>query len=95
MARLQMVEKERLALDDALALHLPDYPNQEFAPQVTIRHVLTHTGGTGDIFAEEHRASGGGSGMGAARHFSERLPLDEQSLSHGAGHPRRGESNDR
>lgn len=62
-----MVDKEQLAFDDALARLLHDYPNQQFAAQVTIRHVLTHTGGTGDIFCTEQRASGGGSGMMVAR----------------------------
>jgi CubicO group peptidase (beta-lactamase class C family) len=30
--------------------YLPDYPNGDVATKVTIHHLLTHTGGTGDIF---------------------------------------------
>jgi len=30
------------------------YPNQGVAKKVTIRHLLTHTGGTGDIFTPEY-----------------------------------------
>ncbi|WP_330970507.1 serine hydrolase domain-containing protein, partial [Lysobacter sp. A3-1-A15] len=35
---------------------LPDYPNRDLATQVTIRHLLTHSGGTGDIFTPEYSA---------------------------------------
>ena len=51
---LQLVQARRIALTDALARYLPDYPNQELARQVTIHHLLTHTGGTGDIFGPEY-----------------------------------------
>jgi CubicO group peptidase (beta-lactamase class C family) len=52
-AALQLVQKGRLALGDPLAKHLPEYPNRELAGKVTVRHLLTHTGGTGDIFGPE------------------------------------------
>jgi CubicO group peptidase (beta-lactamase class C family) len=58
VATLQLVEAHKLALDDPIGKHLPDYPNKEVAAKVTVRHLLTHTGGTGDIFGpefEEHR----------------------------------------
>jgi D-alanyl-D-alanine carboxypeptidase len=58
VATLQLVEAGRLALDDPIGKHLPNYPNREVAAKVTVRHLLTHTGGTGDIFGpefEEHR----------------------------------------
>jgi D-alanyl-D-alanine carboxypeptidase len=58
VATLQLVEAHKLALDDPIGRHLPDYPNKEVAAKVTVRHLLTHTGGTGDIFGpefEEHR----------------------------------------
>jgi D-alanyl-D-alanine carboxypeptidase len=53
VATLQLVEKGKLALDDPVGRHLPGYPNREVASKVTVRHLLTHTGGTGDIFGVE------------------------------------------
>jgi CubicO group peptidase (beta-lactamase class C family) len=53
VATLQLVEAHKLALDDPIGQHLPDYPNKEVAAKVTVRHLLTHTGGTGDIFGPE------------------------------------------
>jgi CubicO group peptidase (beta-lactamase class C family) len=34
--------------------YLTDYPNRDVATKVTIHHLLTHTGGTGDIFGPEY-----------------------------------------
>jgi D-alanyl-D-alanine carboxypeptidase len=53
VATLQLVEAHKLALDDPIGQHLPGYPNKEVAAKVTVRHLLTHTGGTGDIFGPE------------------------------------------
>jgi D-alanyl-D-alanine carboxypeptidase len=53
VATLQLVEAGKLALDDPIGKHLPDYPNERVASKVTVRHLLTHTGGTGDIFGPE------------------------------------------
>jgi D-alanyl-D-alanine carboxypeptidase len=53
VATLQLVEAHKLALDDPIGKHLPTYPNKEVAAKVTMRHLLTHTGGTGDIFGPE------------------------------------------
>ena len=53
VATLQLVEAGKLALDDPIGEHLPDYPNEDVASKVTVRHLLTHTGGTGDIFGPE------------------------------------------
>jgi CubicO group peptidase (beta-lactamase class C family) len=50
VAVLQLRERGQLSLDDTLAKWLPDYPNAELAKSVTLHHLLTHTGGTGDIF---------------------------------------------
>jgi CubicO group peptidase (beta-lactamase class C family) len=58
VATLQLVEGGKLALDDSIGKYLPGYPNKQVAAKVTVRHLLTHTGGTGDIFGpefEEHR----------------------------------------
>ncbi len=54
VATLQLTEKGKLALEDSILKHLPDYPNRELAATVTVRHLLTHTGGTGDIFGPEY-----------------------------------------
>jgi D-alanyl-D-alanine carboxypeptidase len=53
VATLQLVEARKLALDDPVGKHLPGYPNRDVASKVTLRHLLTHTGGTGDIFGPE------------------------------------------
>jgi len=53
VATLQLVEAGKLAFDDQIGKHLPDYPNKEVASKVTVRHLLSHTGGTGDIFSPE------------------------------------------
>ena len=58
VATLQLVEAGELALDEPIGTYLPDYPNEDVASKVTIRHLLTHTGGTGDFFGpefDEHR----------------------------------------
>lgn len=50
VAVMQLVETGALRLDAVLREYLSDYPNAAVADRVTIRHLLTHTGGTGDIF---------------------------------------------
>ena len=34
--------------------YLPGYPNKAVATKVALHHLLTHTGGTGDIFGAEY-----------------------------------------
>src|SRR5947209_1409512 len=36
--------------------YLADYPNKDLASKVTIHHLLTHTGGTGDFFGPQYEA---------------------------------------
>jgi CubicO group peptidase (beta-lactamase class C family) len=55
VATLQLVQANKLGLNDALGKYLTDYPNKEVAV-VTIHELLTHTGGTGDIFGPEFDA---------------------------------------
>jgi D-alanyl-D-alanine carboxypeptidase len=55
-AILQLVQAKQLSLDDTVGKHLPAYPNQDVASKVTIHHLLTHTGGTGDIFGPDYDA---------------------------------------
>lgn len=55
-AILQLVQAKQLSLDDTVGKHLPDYPNKHVAGKVKIHHLLTHTGGTGDIFGPAYDA---------------------------------------
>ncbi len=50
---LQLVQAGKIKLDDPLGKFLTDYPNKDVATKVTVHHLLTHTGGTGDIFGPE------------------------------------------
>jgi CubicO group peptidase (beta-lactamase class C family) len=52
VAVMQLVQAGKIKLDDPISKYLPGYPNQEVAA-VTIYELLTHTGGTGDIFGRE------------------------------------------
>jgi len=56
VAVLQLVQAGKIQLSDPLVKFLSDYPNQELASKVTIHHLLTHTGGTGDFFGPEFDA---------------------------------------
>ncbi|HEX8360021.1 MAG TPA: serine hydrolase domain-containing protein, partial [Longimicrobium sp.] len=56
VATLQLVQAGTLRLDTPLGTYLPEYPNADVASKVTPHHLLTHTGGTGDIFGPEFMA---------------------------------------
>jgi CubicO group peptidase (beta-lactamase class C family) len=53
---LQLVQAGKVKLEAPLITYIPDYPNKELASKVTIHQLLTHTGGTGDIFGPEFQA---------------------------------------
>jgi D-alanyl-D-alanine carboxypeptidase len=53
---LQLAQGGKIKLTGALGEYLPDYPNKDVASKVTIHHLLTHTGGTGDFFGPEFDA---------------------------------------
>jgi D-alanyl-D-alanine carboxypeptidase len=55
VAVLQLVQQGRLSLDDTVGEALPGYPNAEVGA-ATIRQLLTHSGGTGDIFGPDFDA---------------------------------------
>jgi CubicO group peptidase (beta-lactamase class C family) len=58
VAILELVDKGKMSLDGTVGDYWPDYPNEEVAKKVKIRHLLSHTGGTGDIFGpdfDKHR----------------------------------------
>jgi D-alanyl-D-alanine carboxypeptidase len=52
-AILQLEQSGKLKLTDPVGKYLTDYPNKDVATKVTIHQLLTHTGGTGDIFGPE------------------------------------------
>ena len=56
-AVLQLVQEEKLRLDATVGTYLPDYPNADVKSKVTLHHLLTHTGGTGDIFGPQFAAN--------------------------------------
>jgi len=56
VAVLQLVEMGKIKLTDPVGKYITDYPNQDIATKVTIHELLTHTGGTGDIFGPEFDA---------------------------------------
>ena len=55
VATLQLVQAGKLSLDGTVGDYLPGYPNAEIA-KVTVRQLLTHSGGTGDFFGPEFDA---------------------------------------
>ena len=45
---LKLIEEKALTLDQTLYALLPDYPNEEQAKKIKLRHLLTHTSGLKD-----------------------------------------------
>lgn len=54
VAIIRLVQDGKLAVTDTVGTYIPDYPNRAIADRVTIHHLLTHTGGTGDIFDDDY-----------------------------------------
>jgi D-alanyl-D-alanine carboxypeptidase len=55
---LQLAQAGKITLSEPFGKYITDYPNKEAASKVSIEQLLTHTGGTGDIFGpqfQEHR----------------------------------------
>src|SRR6185369_756873 len=53
VATLQLVQEGKLDLKAPFGNYLTGYSNKDLASRVTIEQLLTHTGGTGDIFGPE------------------------------------------
>jgi CubicO group peptidase (beta-lactamase class C family) len=49
VAVLRLVARGKIRLDGTVGDYLPDYPNRDIASKVTVRQLLTHRGGTGDV----------------------------------------------
>ena len=47
---LMLVEEGKVNLDETLNTYLPHFKNKSISESVTVHHLLSHTGGTGDIF---------------------------------------------
>ena len=54
VAILQLIEKGLLSLESTVGQLITGYPNRELAEKVTVRHLLNHTSGTGEIFTDEY-----------------------------------------
>ncbi|HEY0436134.1 MAG TPA: serine hydrolase domain-containing protein, partial [Phenylobacterium sp.] len=53
---MQLAQAGKLDLTAPIGRYLTDYPNADIATKVTVNNLLTHTGGTGDIFTPEYFA---------------------------------------
>lgn len=60
VAVLQLVQAGKIDLDAPLATYLPDYPNRDLASKASVRQLLTHRAGAGELFTpafEENRTA--------------------------------------
>ncbi len=54
VAVMQLAQAGKIDLNAPVGRYLPDYPNAKVAAKVTVNELLTHTGGTGDIFGDDY-----------------------------------------
>ena len=47
----QLIEQGKLSFDTTVAEVMPDYANKSAARKITVRHLLTHSAGLGDLFS--------------------------------------------
>jgi CubicO group peptidase (beta-lactamase class C family) len=59
VAIMQLVQDGKIDLEAPIGRYLTDYPNPDVAAKVTVAHLLSHTGGRGDIFGPEFSANKG------------------------------------
>jgi CubicO group peptidase (beta-lactamase class C family) len=55
VAIAQLAQQGKLAFDDKVGKHLPDWPNADVREKVTIHQLLTHTSGMGSYFNDEYQ----------------------------------------
>jgi CubicO group peptidase (beta-lactamase class C family) len=55
VAIMQLVETGKIDLQAPVGRYLTNYPNQDVATKVTVANLLSHTGGTGDIFGPDFK----------------------------------------
>jgi CubicO group peptidase (beta-lactamase class C family) len=53
VAIMQLIEADKIDPSAPIGRYLPGYANSTIADTVTVAHLLSHTGGTGDIFGPE------------------------------------------
>jgi CubicO group peptidase (beta-lactamase class C family) len=53
VAIMQLIEQGKVDLEAPIGRYLAGYPNRDIATKVTVAHLLSHTGGTGDIFGPD------------------------------------------
>ena len=70
VAILQLLQKGKLSLDETLGKYLTDYPDPDIASKVTIRQLLLHSSGMGDIFDQP-----GSEKLGSMMELKDFLPL--------------------
>jgi len=56
LAVTQLVAQGKLAWDDTVGKHLPEYPDEQVRNEVTIHHLLTHTSGLGSYWNPGYEA---------------------------------------
>lgn len=74
-AILQLVDAGKLRVDDTLDRVLPAYPNADRARRITIRHLLEHTSGMGDLWSTQKIPVPGLAGQLAAAAAVAHAPL--------------------
>lgn len=80
-----LIDQGKLALDDTLARHLPDFPRDK-ASRITIRQLLDMQSGLGDFFGERYEAAD----RDRLRELRDWLPLfADRPLEFEPGHGRR------
>ena len=57
VAVMTLVQAGKVRLEEPIGTYLPAYPNGSVSRRVTVHHLLTHTGGTGDAFGPEFAAN--------------------------------------